>query len=458
MTTAKGVLFGVLFCGLCGRCGAQAPGMEQGARAAQIDQGAQEKWDLQRCFDYAKANNIQLNTLRLSQQISRETLLQAKAILYPGVTGSMTQTYLHSNGANAEIAGTGSSNSFTSGYGLGSSWTIFNAGYLRDNVKMQRLGVTSAGLTTDEAGNDLTLQITQDFLGILLADETITYAADLLNTSKAQLQQGRDQFQAGSIAQAALVELQAQTAADEYNLVTAQNAYRQDVLALKQLLQLPTGYVMEIQQPDTAALMALAPAVALDSAVNDAMATRPEVRNGELGIEQAMLDLKMARAQEYPVAAIGATVATGYGNNEGIAYGSQTTDNLYERVGLSVSIPIFNNRLYRTQVNTSKLRLAQARLALTGTKTTLSQQVEQAYIGVLNSRSQYNAAATQLRASGESYRAAAEQFKAGAANYVDLLQQKTLYVQALQGYIQAKYTAVFDLLMYNFYRGVPVKL
>jgi len=85
-----------------------------------------EKWDLQRCFDYAKANNIQLNTLRLSQEVSRETLLQAKAAVYPSLSGGMTQTYVHSNGANAEIAGTGSSNSFTRGYSLGSSWTVFN--------------------------------------------------------------------------------------------------------------------------------------------------------------------------------------------------------------------------------------------------------------------------------------------------------------------------------------------
>lgn len=437
------MLFCVLICGGFSRCAAQGSG---------------DNWDLQRCFDYAKVNNIQLNTLRLSQQISRETLLQSRAAVYPGLSGGLSQTYVHSNGANPAIAGTGASNTFTSGYSLGSSWTIFNAGYLRDNIKLQGLGVTSAGLSTDETLNDLILQITQDFLGILVAGETITYAADLLNTSKAQLQQGRDQFQAGSIARAALVELEAQTAADEYNLVAAQNAYRQDVLALKQLLQLPTGYVMEIQRPDTAALVTIAPAVALDSAVNDALATRPEVRNGELGIQQALLDLRMARAQEYPLAAFGTTVATGYGSNEGAAYGTQATDNLYERVGLSISVPIFNNRLYRTQVNTSKFRLAQARLALLGTKTTLSQQVEQAYIGVLNSRAQYTAAMSQLQASQESYRVASEQFKAGAANYVDLLQQKTLYVQALQGYIQAKYSAVFDVLMYNFYRGVPIKL
>ena len=100
-------------------------------------QGPAGDWDLQSCLEYAKKNNIQLNTLRLSQEINRETLLQAKAGLYPSLSGVVTQTYLHSNGANAEIAGTGVQNSVASGYSLGSAWTAYNAGYLRDNVKLQ---------------------------------------------------------------------------------------------------------------------------------------------------------------------------------------------------------------------------------------------------------------------------------------------------------------------------------
>jgi len=41
---------------------------------------------------------------------------------------------------------------------------------------------------------------------------------------------------------------------------------------------------------------------------------------------------------------------------------------------------------------------------------------------------------------------------------VDLLQQKNLYVQALQAYIQAKYNTILSLKIYEFYTGVPVAL
>jgi outer membrane protein len=106
----------------------------------------------------------------------------------------------------------------------------------------------------------------------------------------------------------------------------------------------------------------------------------------------------------------------------------------------------------------SKLEVGQAELTLRNTRTVLSQAIEQAYINVENAQSQYDAALEQLRYTQESYRIANEQLKIGAANTVEVLQQKNLYVQALQAYIQAKYSSALYIRIYDFYRGIPVKL
>jgi outer membrane protein len=84
--------------------------------------------------------------------------------------------------------------------------------------------------------------------------------------------------------------------------------------------------------------------------------------------------------------------------------------------------------------------------------------VEQAYINVLNAQSQYTAAEKQMEANEESYRITTEEFKIGSVNMVDLLQQKNLYVQSLQAYIQAKYNAMLSLKIYKFYTGEPIAL
>lgn len=414
------------------------------------------KWDLQACLDYAKTNNIQLNTLRLNEQISKQDLLLARAARYPNLYGALSQNFTHSNNANPVISGFATQSTFASTSTLSSAWTVFNGGYINYNIKLQNLNLRQAGLSIDEIQNTLTLEITQDYLNILLAKENIIYVQDLVNTSGAQLDQGKNMYSAGSIARNALIDLEAQNAADKYNLVSARSAYRQNLLTLKQLLQLPWTYSMDIAIPDTIIATALMPS--LDEVQRIALATRPEIKYAETGVDIAQMNLKTAKAFSLPVATVGASIASGYSNNESEAYLKQLDNNFYQRVGLTISIPIFNNRIYKTQIEISKIEIEESKLSLMAAKTNLSQLVEQAYINVINASAQYDAAVVQLKSSKESYRVANEQFKYGAVNLVNLLQQKNLYVQALQAYIQAKYSAALNLEVYNFYRGEPIKL
>src|ERR1700685_4183132 len=62
--------------------------------------GTTIKWDLVKCIDYAKKNNIQINTFRLSALTSRQQYLLAKAARLPNLTGSASQNFEHSNSSS----------------------------------------------------------------------------------------------------------------------------------------------------------------------------------------------------------------------------------------------------------------------------------------------------------------------------------------------------------------------
>src|ERR1700744_3898188 len=55
------------------------------------------QWDLTQCIDYAKKNNIQINTLHLSQLISQQEYLLAKAARLPDLSASASQNFAHGN-------------------------------------------------------------------------------------------------------------------------------------------------------------------------------------------------------------------------------------------------------------------------------------------------------------------------------------------------------------------------
>lgn len=405
-------------------------------------------WDLQMCIDYAKRNNIQVNSLKLSKKSAQQNALLAKAAVLPDLYASASQTFNHVH--NSDLNASGS-------YGVSSAWTLYNGGYLRTNIQQQDLAIQQANLSVMEQENSLTLQITQAYLNILLDKENIIYSQDLVATSSAQLKQAQQRYKAGSIARRDVVQLEAQLANDQYTLTSSQNAQRQDLLSLKQLLQLPLESNIDIAKPDTVIAEVVIPS--LEQVRNYALQNRPEIKNSQLGLQSAQLDLEKARAGYKPTLTASANMGTSYANNDTYSASmGQFGDNFYQQAGLTLSIPIFTKRVNKTNVEQAKITIDQAKLTLKNSETVLSQTVEQSYISALNAQSQYKAASEQFQFYKEAYRIASEELRLGAANIYEYYQQRNLYIQALQSYIQAKYNAALSASIYDFYSGLPVKL
>jgi outer membrane protein len=415
------------------------------------------KWDLQTCLDYANKNNVQLNMLRLSVKTAQQNYLLSRAERQPTLNGSVPVIYTHSDkNVSGVIGGFQTQSSFSQSFTLSSGVTIYNGGYINNDIRQKNIEIESANLTVIQNIDDIILEITQAYLAILLAKENVVYMQDLLHTSAAQADQGKKEYDVGTIARNAYMELVAQMATDKYNLVTAESAVRQNVVTLKQLLQLPFQDSFDIVSPDT--IISKEAISNLDSVEAIAMRTRPEIRNGELGIDISRYDLAKARTGYLPVLSASAELSTGYSNNVNDDYTRQLDDNFFQQVGLNLSIPIFNKRTVKTAVEEAKIEVENSKLSLLGAQTTLALTIEQAYITVINAQAQYDAAVEELRSNEETFRVATEELKVGASDIVDYLQQKTLYVQAFQAYIQAKYNAALSIKIYDFYMGKAVKL
>jgi len=401
-------------------------------------------WDLKTAIEYAKEKNININTLKLSSQTAQQDLIASKSAVLPNLTGNVSQALTNYK--------SGLQN--TSGFGLNSDITLYNGSYLKNDIKAKELSLQTANLSVEAAKNDITISITQAYLNILLARENITYLKDLLSTSEAQVKQAEQQLKFGTIAKKDLLQLQATYANDKYTLVTAQNTLQQNILTLKQLLQIPTANAFEVSTTDT---VQTAPVLDnLASAQDKALRTRPEIKSGELNIQLQTTNLEKAKSTLRPTLSLGGSLYTGYNNNNIGGYGYQLNNSFYQNLGLTLSIPIFDRKVTKTNVAKANISIEQARLSLLDTKTTLTQNVERAYINVQNANSQYAAAQEQFNYTGEALRISNAALKEGTNNIVENLQQKNLYVQALQAFVQAKYTANLYTRIYNFYTGIPI--
>jgi outer membrane protein len=408
-------------------------------------------WTLDNCIEYAKENNISINSLRLSKNAAQQDLLQAKDAKYPNLSGTVSQGLFALNGSDGlHLTGAQSQN-----IGANSSMTLYHADYIKNNEISKNILVQMADLSVQESQNNITLNITQAYLNILMNQENIISLENVLKTTQTQLKQGDQLYKAGSLSKLNYLQIQSQVAQDQYNLTSAQNNLRTNTVNLKQILQLPSHYDFQIVKPDSIIVEdQLKP---LEDIQNIAQNQRPEVKYSELNVENSNTNLKIAKASVQPTLSLVGNISTNYSNGNG-NYFNQLGNNFYMPIGLSLGIPIYNNRIYKTQIEKSKIAIEQANLDLQNTKTILNQQVEQSYINLQNALSQYDSALKQMDISKQSYDIVNAQMKLGSIDYVQLQQQRLLYIQSVQNYLQAKYTAVLNKQIYEFYAGNPINL
>lgn len=195
-----------------------------------------------------------------------------------------------------------------------------------------------------------------------------------------------------------------------------------------------------------------------EEAFASALNFRPEVKSSILEEEMAQIDVKNARAGYLPSLGLSGSVSTDYSDRLSTGYGSQLSDNLMQRVGLTLSVPIFNRNATKANVSRSKINLESARLSVSNTRNRLLQEVERVYEDSRAAQQRFEAAQAQEQASAESFRLAEEQYNIGMLNAFELLQTKNNYLNASRELIQAKYTTVLYRKILDFYMGVPIVL
>ena len=426
-------------------------------------QDSVKQWTLQECLDYALENNIQLQKSRNDYLSGVEDTKMAKAARLPSLSVTSSQGFTNYPSASASFSdshsgsyGFSSRNSYTGTYGINAGLTLYNGGKLQTAVKRQNLQNQIDALSVEESANDIRVAIVQAYMQALYAREAVEIAINTAKTSEAQRDRAREMFQAGSISQVDLAQLESQYQSDAYQVVVARTSLDNYKLQLKQLLELDITDQIELSVPEineSAVTRVLPDKTQIYATATENM---PEIKRGELAVEAADLDIRQARAGFYPSLGLTASVGTGHMSGNNYESGSQIWNRFNENVGLSLSIPIFSNRQNRTATNKARIAAASSRLDQQDLLKTLLREVETAYLDAVSAQSQYVAANEKERYARQSYELTDEQFRVGMKNTVELITAQNDWSAAQQEVLQAKYMALLNMELLNIYQGQPV--
>ena len=425
--------------------------------------GAQNVWSLQKCIDYALENNIQIKQQQLNTRYYENQVSQAKSNRLPNLNAqlgndnsfgrSLTYDNTYKNVNSSSISG-----------GASTNFTIFDGFQLTNTIEKQELDFQATLKDLQKAKDDMMLNIAAMYLQILFDEELVLVDEAQIEVTKQQLSRTTQLVEAGSLAKGAQLEIEAQLAREELQLVNSKNTTQLAYLGLYQMLELPIAESFKIEKPVLPEVRAnISMANSID-VFNNALNVRPEIQAAQLRVKSAEKDLEIAKGNYYPSLAFNANYYNLYNNKytditgEKIEFGSQLKNNGRSSLGLSLGIPIFNRFQVKNGVSNAELQIQDYQYRLQTTSNTLRKEIEQAYTNALAALNRYVSTEKAVESMQEAFRYVEEKFNVGMVNSVDYNLQKNQLTSAQSQLLQAKYEFIFRTKILDFYNGIPIEL
>lgn len=394
------------------------------------------RWDLDRCISHALENNINISQSQLEQKVSALEYTQSKFERLPSVNGSASQSLLDPT---------------TTSFGLNANLNIFNGLSTEYNIKKQRLSLEKQATKTESVKYEITTAVIEAYLQLLYNKENIDVAEKILESSKAQLTLSQAKYKVGSISAKDASDIEAQYASNEYSLIKARNAYAQQLLTLKQLLELNPETSFDIAIPNIETATYEVPSA--KEVYQTAYTVLPDIKNMQQQQAIDSVSIKLAQSAYYPSLSLSAGVgaSANYFDNQSELEGNNS-------LRLSLSVPIFNNLQNKTNVETARINSEYNTLALESAKKNLYKEIESTCQSAQAYQTELIALEKSEKAAAVSYELAQKQFNLGATDATSLLLAETNYIQANLSKIQAKYMAILYHLLLQQYQGKPLAL
>lgn len=455
------------------------------------------KYSLEQCIKIAYEKNLTIQRSQLDLRVSEVTKNQTKLERLPDF--NMGANY----GINWGRSIDPTTNNFitqqnnSSNINGRSNLTVFNGMQIHNSIKQADVSLAASEADLEKAKNDVGLNVATLYLNVIFNQELLANAQYQLNSTNQQLERTKKLVDAGALPVTNLLDLQAQSASNEVNVINAENSYNLAVLNLKQALLIPAGDRFEIVVPELELTPDETALMTPDEIYKTAEATMPEIKSAQLRIEEADLNYKISKGAYAPTftvtagfntnyssfadrereiydGTVPATVPIGYVSSSGetvlsdvnvpnvvdsqpdFPIGEQFQENISKSVGFNLSIPVFNKFRTRADVQRSMLSKYRAEVASQEVRNQLRQNIETAYNDMMAASKTHTANQKQVEALEEAFRVTENQFNLGAVNFVDYQVATNNLYMAKSDLVRSKFDFIFKQKVLDFYLGKPI--
>lgn len=421
-----------------------------------------QQMDLQTCIDIALENNLTLQRSQVNLATQEANLIGNQGQRIPTLSTGASTGYRWGRSINPvtnlfENNRIGNVNVFGN-----ANVTLFAGQQITNSIKQNKTDIEVAKFNVKATENNITLNVINLFINVVFAKEQSKIAENQLATTKEQLIVTSKLVDAGSLPLANKLDIQAQNATNELEVINASNNLRIAKLNLAQAMQLPFNEGMDVVTPELSPENIALTERDVDEIFEVALELMPEIKAAELGIESADMGIRIAKGGYLPTLGIGASAFSNYVDQffmgERQPFPTQLKNNFSNSANMQLNIPILSNFRNRANVQRARLQKRLSEIQDVETKNQLRQDIESAYTNANAARQSYQASLTRVSSLEESFRIAQQRFDAGAINFADYQLAQNNFFNAQADLVTSKYTYIFRVKVLDFYLGNPLKL
>ena len=422
---------------------------------------AQKQWTLPECINYAIEHNISLKQRENTRRQNEVSLNTAKNSRLPDLNAGVSESLGFGRSLGMDNTYSKNNTSNTS-FQISTSVPILTGNRIENTIKLNQLNLEASTADLEKARNDIRTQIAQQYIQIVYDTEILAVAKRQIGIDSLQLYRLQEMERNGK---ATLTEVLQQKSTMEQSRLTAtqaENTYRLDLLALSQLLELPSPEGFSIVIPtlpnDYGSLINVNPEIIYQEAI----AVKPEVQAEQLRLKASDANILIAKSAKYPTLSFNAGLGTNYyktlnGNYKQDSFSSQLKNNFSQSLGLQLNVPIFNRFATRNSIKSASIDKENQQLALDNVKKSLYKEIQQVYYNTIAAEAKYKSSLQAKVTSDDAFNLTQSKYENGKATITEFNESKNNLMKAESDLVQARYQIIYQKALIDFYRGKELR-
>lgn len=383
------------------------------------------------------------------------TALQRQADFYPDLELSVSGSQRFNQTVNQATGQAEDRDVETLNAALSSSVNLFNGFGDVAALKGAKLELAADRESLSREEQELAFETISMFIEVLTNQELIGVEEENLVENRSQLERIKAFYEAGNRPISDLFQQQAQTSQTELDLLLARRNLYIAKLQLMQTMGLPPTVNYRVAAPEIENLELARGDYNQGNLATQAQANRPDVKAQQQQVDAATEQIHQAQAGYWPKIDLFASLASDYISLDDERHYSDQfmDDNTNTTIGISLSIPIFDRFLTRTEVAQARIQQRNEQLALQQLNLQVSLEVDQALQDYRTAQKQVGVAENMLIYARQALDALEERYRVGVSTLVELTQARAQYVAAASDRIRARYDLLTQGIAVVFYQG-----